>query len=68
MAKLNKKIQHSIKMNIETWLKRTAKNELIEKVEMEKWNNFSKFSKFTNKFKLSQIESTAYHDLETNYD
>ena len=33
MEKLNKEIQHSIDIKLKTWLKATAKTELIEELE-----------------------------------
>ena len=39
MEKLNKEIQHNIEIKLKTWLKATAKTEIIEELEMAKWNN-----------------------------
>ena len=39
MAKLNKEIQRSIEIQLETWLKGTAITELLEELEMDKLNH-----------------------------
>ena len=36
---MNKEIQHIIDIKQETWLKATAKTELIEELEIKKLNN-----------------------------
>ena len=68
MEKLKKEIQHSIDIKLETWLKATAKTELIEQLEMNKWNNSKEHLQIENKFKLNQFKSTANNYLETKCD
>ena len=45
---MSQKIQHIIAITQETWLKTTAKTELIEKLEIEKWNNSKEHHQIEN--------------------